>query len=146
MKTSQKVHSNHLCESPRATIWRADKDKLGNSEVRGIVDKSVAETLEISSQNNPKQPKLSSINVSLASRARMAARSARETIIRKGALEGLTPQENSLTVRQKIHQNQKSISSRETQRVVQQNKVETVISRHPPTSRKDIEYWASSYR
>ena len=66
------------------------KDKLGNSEVRGIVDKSVAETLGDFLAEQPKTAKAIIDKCLLASRARMAARSARETIIRKGALEGLT--------------------------------------------------------
>ncbi len=66
------------------------KDKLGNSEVRGIVDKSVAETLSDFLAEQPKSAKSIIDKCLLASRARMAARSARETIIRKGALEGLT--------------------------------------------------------
>jgi len=66
------------------------KDKLGNSEVRGIVDKSVAETLGDFMAEQPKSAKAIIDKCLLASRARMAARSARETIIRKGALEGLT--------------------------------------------------------
>jgi len=63
------------------------KDKLGNSEVRGIVDKSVAETLGDFMAEQPKTAKAIIDKCLLASRARMAARSARETIIRKGALE-----------------------------------------------------------
>jgi DNA gyrase subunit B len=66
------------------------KDKLGNSEVRGIVDKSVAETLGDFLAEQPKTAKAIIDKCLLASRARMAARSARETIIRKGALEWLT--------------------------------------------------------
>lgn len=66
------------------------KDKLGNSEVRGIVDKSFAENFLDFLNEQPKVGKVIIDKCLLASRARMAARSARETIIRKGALEGLT--------------------------------------------------------
>lgn len=66
------------------------KDKLWNSEVRGITDKSVAETLGDFLAEQPKTAKAIIDKCLLASRARMAARSARETIIRKGALEWLT--------------------------------------------------------
>lgn len=69
--------------------WQT-KDKLWNSEVRGIVDKSVAETLSEFLAEQPKTAKSIIDKCLLASRARMAARSARETIIRKGALEWLT--------------------------------------------------------
>jgi DNA gyrase subunit B len=66
------------------------KDKLGNSEVRGIVDKSFAENFLDFLNEQPKSARFVIEKCLLASRARMAARSARETIIRKGALEGLT--------------------------------------------------------
>jgi DNA gyrase subunit B len=69
--------------------WQT-KDKLWNSEVRGITDKSVAETLGDFLAEQPKTAKAIIDKCLLASRARMAARSARETIIRKGALEWLT--------------------------------------------------------
>ncbi len=54
------------------------------------MDKSVAETLGDFMAEQPKSAKAIIDKCLLASRARMAARSARETIIRKGALEGLT--------------------------------------------------------
>ncbi len=63
------------------------KDKLGNSEVRGIVDKSFAENFLDFLNEQPKSARFVIEKCLLASRARMAARSARETIIRKGALE-----------------------------------------------------------
>ncbi|MDD2565275.1 MAG: DNA topoisomerase (ATP-hydrolyzing) subunit B [Candidatus Gracilibacteria bacterium] len=66
------------------------KSKLGNSEVRGIVDKVVGEKLYEFFEENPKSAKLIIEKSLLASRARLAARNARDTIIRKGALEGMT--------------------------------------------------------
>lgn len=66
------------------------KAKLGNSEVRGIVDRVVAEALYDFLQENPKTARGLIDKCLLAFRARMAARSARDTIIRKGALEGMT--------------------------------------------------------
>lgn len=69
--------------------WQT-KDKLWNSEVRGITDRSVAETLTEFLAEQPRTAKAIIEKCLLASRARMAARSARETIIRKWALEGLT--------------------------------------------------------
>lgn len=59
------------------------KDKLGNSEVRGIVDKAFAEALGDFLAEQPKTAKFIIDKCLLASRARIAARSARETIIRK---------------------------------------------------------------
>lgn len=58
--------------------------------MRGIVDKSFAENFLDFLNEQPKSAKYVIEKCLLASRARMAARSARETIIRKGALEGLT--------------------------------------------------------
>ena len=66
------------------------KAKLGNSEVRGIVDRVVAEALYDFLQENPKSARAMIEKCLLAFRARMAARNARDTIIRKGALEGMT--------------------------------------------------------
>ncbi len=66
------------------------KAKLGNSEVRGIADRVVAEALYDFLQENPRTAKGLIEKCLLAFRARMAARSARDTIIRKGALEGMT--------------------------------------------------------
>lgn len=66
------------------------KAKLGNSEVRGIVDRVVAEGLYDFLQENPRTARGLIEKCLLAFRARMAARSARDTIIRKGALEGMT--------------------------------------------------------
>ncbi len=66
------------------------KSKLGNSEVRGIVDKFFSEKLIEFLNENPKEA-LNIVNkCALATRARLAARAARDTVIRKGALEGLT--------------------------------------------------------
>ncbi|MDD2487086.1 MAG: DNA topoisomerase (ATP-hydrolyzing) subunit B [Candidatus Gracilibacteria bacterium] len=66
------------------------KSKLGNSEVRGIVDKLVGEKLYEFFEENPRTAKLIIEKSLLASRARLAARNARDTVIRKGALEGMT--------------------------------------------------------
>ncbi|MDQ1343351.1 MAG: gyrase subunit [Patescibacteria group bacterium] len=66
------------------------KAKLGNSEVRGIVDRVVAEGLYDFLQENPRTARGIIEKCLLAFRARMAARNARDTIIRKGALEGMT--------------------------------------------------------
>jgi DNA gyrase subunit B len=66
------------------------KAKLGNSEVRGISDRVVAEALYDFLQENPRTARGMIEKCLLAFRARMAARNARDTIIRKGALEGMT--------------------------------------------------------
>jgi len=64
------------------------KTKLGNSEARGVVEKIVKEALDIYLEENPRDgARICSKNI-LAARARMAARAARETIIRKSVFEG----------------------------------------------------------
>ncbi len=69
--------------------WQT-KSKLWNSEVRWIVDKLVWERLYEFFEENPKTAKLIIEKSLLASRARLAARNARDTIIRKWALEWMT--------------------------------------------------------
>ncbi|OGY96204.1 MAG: DNA gyrase subunit B, partial [Candidatus Komeilibacteria bacterium RIFOXYD2_FULL_37_8] len=66
------------------------KAKLGNAEVRPIVESIFAEALEIFLEENPRDAKEMLGKCLLAAQARMAARNARETVLRKGALEGLT--------------------------------------------------------
>ncbi len=66
------------------------KSKLGNSAVRGSVDRIVSEKLTEYLAENPDDAKSIINKCALATRARLAARAARDTVIRKGALEGLT--------------------------------------------------------
>ncbi len=63
------------------------KDKLGNPEVRSIVERLTGESLYDFLKENPKTAKEIVGKCLLAFRARLAARNARDTIIRKGALE-----------------------------------------------------------
>ncbi|MBQ7396685.1 MAG: DNA topoisomerase (ATP-hydrolyzing) subunit B [Lentisphaeria bacterium] len=64
------------------------KTKLGNSEVRGIVESVINEDLAAYLEENPAIAKEISGNAMTAARAREAARKARESVRRKGALEG----------------------------------------------------------
>ena len=66
------------------------KAKLGNAEVRGIVESSVAENLfKAFKQQGPQASKI--INKALlAQKARKKARAVRDTILKKGVLSGLT--------------------------------------------------------
>lgn len=66
------------------------KAKLGNAEVRPVVESVFAEELEIFLEENPRDAKEMLSKCLLAAQARIAARNARETVLRKGALEGLT--------------------------------------------------------
>lgn len=66
------------------------KAKLGNSEVRTIVDSVFSEYFEHFLEENPTDAKRMINKNLLAAKARMAARAARETVLRKGALEGMT--------------------------------------------------------
>jgi DNA gyrase subunit B len=66
------------------------KAKLGNTEVRTIVDSVAASSIMTYFEEHPNEGKKIIDKCSLSARARMAARAARETIIRKGALDGMT--------------------------------------------------------
>jgi len=66
------------------------KAKLGNTEVRTIVETVTAEALVSYLDEHPSEAKKVIDKCSLSAKARLAARAARETIIRKGALDGMT--------------------------------------------------------
>ena len=65
------------------------KTKLGNSEMRGIVDGVVTEYLTVFLEENPRTAKVVVEKAIRAARAREAARKARELTRRKNALESL---------------------------------------------------------
>jgi len=64
------------------------KTKLGNSEVQTIVQQAVFEYLEVYFEENPKVGKEILGKIFLAQKARLAAKAAKEAVLRKGALEG----------------------------------------------------------
>jgi DNA gyrase subunit B len=66
------------------------KAKLGNAEVRGIVENVVGEALEFWLEEHPTDAGKILEKVLLAAKARAAARAARDAVIRKGVLEGLS--------------------------------------------------------
>ncbi len=66
------------------------KTKLGNAEIRPIVEGIVAENFLNYLEEHPQEAKAIAGRCFLAAQARKAAKAARETVIRKGALEGMT--------------------------------------------------------
>ena len=66
------------------------KAKLGNPEMRNIDEKVLNEYLSYYLEENPNEAKKIIGKGLLSARARMAARAARDSVIRKGALEGMT--------------------------------------------------------
>lgn len=66
------------------------KSKLGNPEVRTIVESIFNKTFLVFLEEHPKDGQAILEKNMLAARARKAARIARESVLRKGALEGLT--------------------------------------------------------
>ncbi len=66
------------------------KIKLGNPEVQTAVGNTFGEAFAIFLEEHPRDAETMVGKVLLASRARLAARAARDTVLRKGMLEGLT--------------------------------------------------------
>jgi len=66
------------------------KSKLGNPEARTVVETVTYEGLNTFFEEHPQEARKIIEKCSLSLRARLAAKAARETVIRKGALEGMT--------------------------------------------------------
>lgn len=66
------------------------KAKLGNAEVRGVVSAVVAEGLAEFLETHPDDGKAMLEKCLLTARARLAARAAKDAVLRKGALDGMT--------------------------------------------------------
>lgn len=64
------------------------KTKLGNDEVKGMVDRAVGEALNVFLEEHPKEAKTIVEKIILAATARNAARKARELVQRKSPLSG----------------------------------------------------------
>ncbi|TEU03022.1 hypothetical protein E3I18_00060, partial [Candidatus Woesebacteria bacterium] len=64
------------------------KAKLNNPEVQGFVSSAVREGLDAYLEEHPRDAKRIIEKVLLAAKARMAARAAKDAVLRKGALEG----------------------------------------------------------
>lgn len=66
------------------------KTKLGNAEIQPLVAQLVKEGLDLYFEENPANGRKILEKVFLASKARLAAKAAKDAILRKGALEGST--------------------------------------------------------
>jgi DNA gyrase subunit B len=66
------------------------KAKLGNPEARTATESVVSEALKEFLEKHPQEGKAIIQKVILTAKARLAAKAARETVLRKGAFEGLT--------------------------------------------------------
>jgi DNA gyrase subunit B len=79
-----------LVKLPDPQFEGQTKNKLGNSEVRRYVDQVMSEWFSYYLEENPSSAHKIISKALLAARARRAARAARENVIRKGALDGLS--------------------------------------------------------
>ncbi len=77
-------------DSEKLQFESQTKNKLGNQEVGPIVSQVVNEGLDTFFEENPAEAKKIIEKVWLAAKARMAARAAKDAVLRKGALEGMT--------------------------------------------------------
>ena len=66
------------------------KGKLGNAEIKTYVEQAFGESFAMFLEENPKEAESIIGKCVLSAHARLAARSARANILRKGALEGMT--------------------------------------------------------
>ena len=76
---------------PQPQFEGQTKTKLGNSEVKGLVENLVYEDLSAYLEENPAVAKSILVKVSETARAREAARKAKELIRRKGVLDRYLP-------------------------------------------------------
>lgn len=74
--------------SDRLQFESQTKAKLNNPEVQGFTSQTVKEGLDTFFEEHPADAKKVIEKVSLAARARLAARAAKDAVLRKGALDG----------------------------------------------------------
>lgn len=86
--TREGLTSVILVKLPDPQFEGQTKNKLGNPEIRGMVEQVLGEYLSYYMEEHPSIAKKIIGKSLLAARARKAARAARENIIRKGVLDG----------------------------------------------------------
>ncbi len=100
-KSELMITSDDLKEGLTAVVWvkmpsseiqfeSQTKTKLNNAEAQSAVYQIAKQGLETYFEENPSAAKAILGKLLLAARARLAARAARDAVVRKGALEGLT--------------------------------------------------------
>ncbi len=77
-------------ESDKIQFESQTKEKLGSAEVQTAVNQVTKEGLETFFEENPQEGRKIIEKIFLAAKARAAARAAKDAVIRKGALEGMT--------------------------------------------------------
>lgn len=77
-------------DSERLQFESQTKEKLGNAEVLPAVQQVVKHGLDQYFEENPGEARRIMEKIVLAAQARLAARAARDAVIRKGALEGMS--------------------------------------------------------
>lgn len=77
-------------ESDKIQFESQTKEKLGSAEVQTAVNQVTKEGLETFLEENPQDGRKIIEKIFLAAKARAAARAAKDAVIRKGALEGMT--------------------------------------------------------
>src|SRR3989344_1760244 len=92
LKERAYLHSSLYVKMPATNLQfeGQTKGKLGNSEVQPIVQQTVGEFLDVFFEENPKVGREILGKIILAQKARLAAKAAKEAVLRKGALEGAT--------------------------------------------------------
>ena len=121
------------------------KTKLGNGEVRGIVDSVVNDCLGSFLEENPAIARQIVDKAMVASRAREAAKKARELVQRKGALDGLSPflgkLASSPTARKRTPRKANFTSSRATRQAVPRSRGATAVFRRSSRSGVNSSMW-----
>ncbi len=79
-----------LARLPEPQFEGQTKNRLGNPEARTITENVVNEGLKEFLEKHPAEARRIVEKVMLAAKARLAAKAAKDTILRKGALDGLT--------------------------------------------------------